>query len=220
MSSSKDYVYCSGPLFCPEEIGGMTAISKVLEAQGFATFLPHRDGLENYVMKFVNSPLNLNLFHSRALIDRAIFALDVYQIVERCQFFVFNMNGRVPDEGGVVEAAIAYAAGKPLVLYKNDARSAFNGSDNSMILGLAYSPIVSDINKIPQELHKVSKQLGKLGDSPYQGENIPPTMRETIKFGRQVWKILTTLNPKPEKQAALSELEQAITDLCLNPPSS
>lgn len=34
----KLYVYCSGPLFCPEEIGGMSAIAAVLEEAGFGTF--------------------------------------------------------------------------------------------------------------------------------------------------------------------------------------
>ncbi|MDA3896592.1 MAG: nucleoside 2-deoxyribosyltransferase [Desulfobacteraceae bacterium] len=142
-------VYCSGPLFCPEEIGSMTAISNVIENAGFQTFLPHRDGLEAYILKLVNSPVNINIFKSRDMVERAVFALDVFQVVKRCSAFVFNMNGRVPDEGGVAEAAIAFAAGKPVIIYKNDYRSVFNGCDNSMVSGLTFSAKINHINNIP-----------------------------------------------------------------------
>jgi len=77
----------------------MLAIAKVLEARGYETFLPQRDGLEPFVMGLVGSPWNVNAPRLRAPIDRAIFALDVYQIVERCSHLVFNMNGRVPTRG-------------------------------------------------------------------------------------------------------------------------
>lgn len=42
----------------------------------------------------------------REKIDRAIFALDVYRIAERCDYFVFNRNGRVPDEIGEQETSL------------------------------------------------------------------------------------------------------------------
>ena len=50
----RNRIYCSGPLFCAEEVGGMSAIAKVLEDAGFQTFLPHRDGMEAYIMRFGN----------------------------------------------------------------------------------------------------------------------------------------------------------------------
>jgi len=208
----KKYVYCSGPLFCPEEIGGMTAISSCLENQGYGTFLPHRDGLEAQVIKLVNSPVNVNIFNVRSLIDRAIFALDVYQIIERCDYFVFNMNGRVPDEGGVAETAIAFSAGKPIIIYKNDARTAFKGLDNSMITGLAYSTKVNKIEKIPGELEKVAERLLSLGENPYKGENLPPVMRKTVDFGRKVWKFTDALHRDQKKPDVLID---EISRLCM-----
>ena len=42
-------VYCSGPLFSPEEVGAMQAIADQLEKKGMSTFLPHRDGLESWL---------------------------------------------------------------------------------------------------------------------------------------------------------------------------
>jgi len=212
-----EYVYCSGPLFCPEEIGGMTAIANVLEEAGYGTFLPHRDGLEKYIMKMVDSPLNVNIFKSRNFIEKAIFALDVYQIVERCDYFVFNMNGRVPDEGGVSETAMAYAAGKPIVIYKNDFRSTFKGADNSMVSCLASSARVSEVKKIPMELKKVISRFKKLGESPYKGDNIPPVMQDTIKLGGKIWKVMGAVTKKG-KADLTTELADEIAEICKNHP--
>ncbi len=212
------YVYCSGPLFCPEEIGGMTAISNILEDHGYGTFLPHRDGLEAHVMKHINSPVNMNLFKISHLIDRAIFALDVYQVVERCEYFVFNMNGRVPDEGGVAETAMAYTAGKPIVIYKNDYRTTFKGKDNSMVTGLASSFMASNIKEIPNELKKAAERMNRFGQSPYNGENIPPVMKDTLKLGKNIWKVLKTLKIKSSQKEMSSELINEIADICKNHP--
>ena len=32
-----------------------------------------------------------------------VFALDMFQLLERCQSLVFNLDGRTPDDGSVVE---------------------------------------------------------------------------------------------------------------------
>jgi len=217
IDNKMEYVYCSGPLFCPEELGGMTAIANVLEEAGYGTFLPHRDGLEAYMMKLIDSPLNVNIFNSRDMVAKAIFALDVYQIIERCDYFVFNMNGRVPDEGGVAETAMAYSAGKPIIIYKNDARTTFNGSDNAMVSCLA-SARVSDIKKIPIELPKVIGRFEKLGESPYRGDNIPPVMRDTIKLGGKIWKVMEAVIPKKDKEKSVPELIKEIAEICKNHP--
>jgi nucleoside 2-deoxyribosyltransferase len=183
-------VYCSGPLFCPEEIAGMDAIAKVLEDAGYGTFLPHRDGLERYVLGFVNTPLNNNILKMRERIDHAIFALDVYQIVERCEYFVFNMNGRVPDEGAVAEAGIAFTIGKPVVLYKNDYRSTFSGRDNSMVLGLSVLKPVRDRKKLPPALLEAEEILNKqrASDIPV----LPARLSRVVGQGRKIWRFINT----------------------------
>lgn len=150
-------VYCSGPLFCAEEVGGMNAIAKVLEAAGHETFLPHRDGLEPYVMRFGDLPVPPGFGEIRKRIDQAIFALDVYELTERCDAVVCNLNGRVPDEGMIVEAALAFAAGVPLVLYKDDARAPFGGHDNSMLTGLAHGTVVRELTSIVAALEAAFK---------------------------------------------------------------
>mgnify|MGYP003981738111 CR=1 FL=1 len=49
---------------------------------------------------------------------------------------MLNINGRVPNEGTVVEAGIAWNAGKKIVIYKTDLRTLLKGSDNPLLSGL------------------------------------------------------------------------------------
>lgn len=203
-------IYCSGPLFCPEEIAGMTRIAQVLEDAGFATFLPHRDGLEAYVLPLANEPV-AQLPGGRTvtrMVNRAIFALDIFQIVERCDGLVFNMNGRVPDEGGVVETAVAFAAGKPLVIYKEDARSKVAGSDNAMLLGLA--PAFRTIDRVDAIPAALSELIERCPPSSYEGDAIPENMRRTLRLGRRVWSVVSRLDTheRAVPSALIDALEQ------------
>ena len=189
----KEHVYCSGPLFSPEERDTMAQIALTLEEAGYGTFLPQRDGVEAHVMKMVNSPLNINVFNIRKQIDRAIFSLDIYQLIERCDYIVLNMNGRVPDEGGLIEAAVAWSTGIPLLIYKNDDRTAFKGKDNSMITGLAVTEKVDDISQIPEALAKLKKKFGGKKETAASLEHLPAHVREAMAHGRKVDGILQKL---------------------------
>ncbi len=136
MSENRKRVYCAGPLFTDKEREEMEQIASTLEHAGYATFLPQRDGLE--LSKCVECLITQGIAsdEARRLTSRAIFALDVYQVLRRCDALVANLNGRVPDEGTVSEAAMAWARGKPVVGYKADSRTAFDGQDNPLVAGL------------------------------------------------------------------------------------
>lgn len=188
-------IYCSGPLFCAEEVGGMSAIAKVIEDAGFRTFVPHRDGLEAYVMRFGNSSFLSTLSLIRSQIDYAIFSLDVYELIERCDAAVCNLNGRVPDEGMIVEAALACAAGKPRVFFKDDARSPFGGYDNSMLTSLTRGKIIRRLKELPSALKQeisAKRDLATLSDdlqkSISYGKRISSVMEHLPKnFGKKKW---------------------------------
>ncbi|MFM0597018.1 MULTISPECIES: nucleoside 2-deoxyribosyltransferase [Paraburkholderia] len=148
-------VYCAGPLFNAAERAEMDSIAHTLEAAGFATFLPHRDGLEFARLKPELEKLGASVEEAARILDRAIFSLDTYQLLQRCDVVVANLNGRVADEGTVVEASLAWHAGKPLVLFKADARSMLGGSDNPMLGGLGDFRMVDQIAALPQAIHDV-----------------------------------------------------------------
>jgi len=147
-------IYCAGPLFNDPERHEMQRIAEALEQAGHETFLPHRDGLE--FSQLLPALLDIGVSQGRAdgILQRAIFSLDVYQLLVACQGVVVNLNGRVPDEGTVVEASLAWHAGKPLVLYKRDARTLLDGSDNPMLSGLGGFETVRAIHELPQALER------------------------------------------------------------------
>ena len=204
----KHRIYCSGPLFCAEEVGGMSAIAKVLEEAGFHTFLPHRDGIEAYIMKFGNSPLSSAIPAIRSRVDYAIFSLDVYELVERCDAVVCNLNGRVPDEGMIVEAAIAYAAGKPLVLFKDDIRAPFGGCDNSMLTSLVRGKIVKCLQEIPEALNK---EISKKAETATLSEDL----KKAILYGKRISSVMERLPKSTGKKKWSAEVITQVIDEAL-----
>ncbi|MFM0168256.1 nucleoside 2-deoxyribosyltransferase [Paraburkholderia sediminicola] len=145
-------VYCAGPLFNAAERTEMESIAATLEAAGLTTFLPHRDGLEFAKLKPELEKLGASVEEAAHMLDRAIFSLDTYQLLRCCDAVVANLNGRVADEGTVVEASLAWHAGKPLVLFKADARSMLSGSDNPMLTGLGDFDVVNQLSALPQAI--------------------------------------------------------------------
>ena len=197
-------VYCSGPLFSADELDAMRQIAAVLEESDYRTFLPQRDGLESLVMNSVDSYFANSIFMRplKALISRAVFSYDMYQIVERCDSFVFNMNGPVPDEGGVVETAAAFASGKPIVLYRNDLRGPLTGPGSLLLMGASYTfSVVSDIQEIPNVLKCLQEKMELRGPDWDTAAGLPPPVRKTIRLGRMVWRLVRTIGiPRPRNK--------------------
>ena len=142
-------IYCAGPLFNPKEREEMQEIASVLENTGYQVFLPHRDGLEfanifpNLLKKGITSQ------QAKEILNNAIFSLDVFHVTDS-QGLVLNINGRVPDEGAMVEAGIAWACNKTIVIFKNDSRSLLEGNCNPMILGLSDFSYIENYEDIPK----------------------------------------------------------------------
>jgi len=145
-------IYCAGPLFNNKEKEEMQEIASALEANGFEVFLPQRDGFEFFNLFSTFVDLGVPDTVARRVLNKAIFTLDVFKVLST-HGLVLNINGRVPDEGAMVEAGIAWNSGKKIVIYKDDARSLLNGNDNPLLLGLADFVVVSRIADIPQAFH-------------------------------------------------------------------
>lgn len=186
-----EYIYCSGPMFSPEELNTMASIAASLESAGYKTYLPQRDGIEvAKVMAMVNTPIiSGEIFRDIMIfVQKAVFAMDVYQVVERCSATVFNMNGRPADDGSISETGISFAVGKPIVIYKNDPRTEFNGLDNPLLTGLSYNwKYVTDIAKIPTNLAEMIVKVNAAGENLYL-KNPPPMVKKRWKLGKKFGK--------------------------------
>jgi nucleoside 2-deoxyribosyltransferase len=176
-------IYCAGPLFNSSERAEMEMLAETLEQAGFATFLPHRDGFLFGVLVpdlvKVGYPLNVAQWMAR----QAIFAFDVYQVLMGCDATVVNLNGRVPDEGAVVEGAIAWTAGKAVVLFKDDARSKIDGLDNPLVAGLGGFRLVNRSEDLPRAItHALTQHPPEMR----QWEALPATTRHLSQQGQRL----------------------------------
>jgi nucleoside 2-deoxyribosyltransferase len=173
-------VYCAGPLFNAPERREMLEIATQLERAGYETFLPQRDGLELSELE----PLITELAERRTASDvvhRAIFSFDVFKLLSWSDGVVANFNGRVPDEGTVVEAAVAWHADKALVIYKSDSRAAFAGRDNPMLTGLTGGQVVNNPADIvePREAQLAARRDGRLQHTLDIGSRIDAVRGQT-----------------------------------------
>jgi len=182
-------VYCAGPLFNSSERDEMTSISEVLVRGGHSVYLPHRDGMEFRLVREELIDRGWAGDVAGQFLHEAIFALDIYQLAIACDAIVWNQNGRVPDEGAVSEAAIAWTLGKPLIAYHDDARSMIAGRMNPLLAGLVDFTTVRSIPEIPAAL-MVECQRTSVPNIDIQC--LPPKLTIAIERGEALWSALRT----------------------------
>jgi len=161
-------------------------VSSESSGRGFEVYLRSRDGIGSVLSSSAGPECDSGHERQyRSVLESAAFALEVYQLVHRCDCLVFNMNGRVPDDGAAFLAAVAFAVGKPVVLYKRDHRTKLYGNDNAMISGLSFDfSTVKEPAKLPAE---VTRALGRCEESRY---GTPPLVKLNADLGRKVWESL------------------------------
>ncbi|HSD51579.1 MAG TPA: nucleoside 2-deoxyribosyltransferase [Candidatus Methylomirabilis sp.] len=199
-------IYCAGPLFNRPEREEMAEIARTLEGAGFSAFLPHRD---SFVFEEVHREFLRGGYDATAasrMIHQAIFWLDAYEVLKGSQGLVLNMNGRVPDEGAVAEAAMAWMAGKAIVLYKSDSRSLIQGDDNSLVLGLGNFVKVSTVPEIAYAFTQVFRRR-----RPEEASSIPQVVRKSVDAGRRLSKLLADCK-------SLADIVPVIVSLTRTPP--
>jgi len=140
-------IYCAGPLFNPKEQEEMRQIASELEESDYSVFLPQRDGLEFAKLFPCFSERGISSREGQLILNMAIFSLDVSEIMDS-DGLLLNMNGRVPDEGAMVEAGIAWSRNKVIIIFRSDTRSLIEGSCNPLVLGLSDFSLVSAYDEI------------------------------------------------------------------------
>jgi len=141
-------IYCAGPLFNPKEREEMSTIASVLKRAGYSIFLPQENGLKFAELLPALIEKNIHTEHATKMLNMAIFSLDVFEVMNS-DGLILNMNGRVPDEGAMVEAGIAWSHNKTVVIFKNDDRSLIQGNCNPLVMGLSDFEFVDKYEEIP-----------------------------------------------------------------------
>jgi nucleoside 2-deoxyribosyltransferase len=193
-------VYCSGPMFSHGDKWEQHAIATALEHAKFTTYLPQRDGIEvGKVMGLLNHPMlegTTIAQHVMLQVRKWVFALDMFQLLERCQSLVFNLDGRTPDDGSVVETAAAFAAGKPIVIFKTTPITMLAGADNPMVEGLSTSwSYVDTAAAVPKAVTTAVAGMAKQ-QYAYAG---PPNVAALMGEGKEVWDVLEGLRGLPRE---------------------
>ena len=202
-------------MFSPEDRWGMQQIATTCEAAGYLTYLPQRDGMElGPLVNLLRSHLFEVVLEATVLRNVGLwmmqlgFALDIYQLHGRCDGVVFNMNGRVPDDGSVMEASSAYTAGKPLVVYKETPVTLLSsGFDNPMIQGMAASwKYAGSMADLAPMLHAEFTRTASSDAYTF----VPPAhLKRVIELGAKVWagdEVVTFLRKLHGHQANAADL--------------
>ena len=199
-------IYCAGPLFNRAEQAEMAEIAAALEGAGFAVFLPQRDGLIFAELYREMRRGGYESNESQRMIQQAIFWLDTYQVIRGCEGILINLNGRVPDEGAVAEAAMAWMAGKVIVLHKSDVRSLLLGADNPLVSGLGGFVRVSTIPEIAYAFTQIfrTRRLGRPSERP-----LPPAVQRAVESGHRLSKVLASRPTPAEIVPAIVSLSRA-----------
>lgn len=141
-------IYCAGPLFNPKEREEMSTIASVLTRSGYSIFLPQENGLKFAELLPALIEKKIETENATKMLNMAIFSLDVFEVMN-ADGLILNMNGRVPDEGAMVEAGIAWSHNKTIVIFKNDDRSLIQGNCNPLVMGLSDFEFVDKYEEIP-----------------------------------------------------------------------
>lgn len=160
MEKTSFKIYCAGPIFNPSERKEMASIAQVLKDAGYTVFLPQEDGLEFTKLFPAFLKKGVELDKAKKLLNSAIFALDVFQIKDS-DGLLLNMNGRVPDEGAMVEAGIAWACQRPIVIFNSDHRTLLHGNSNPLVMGISNFESVNEFNDLPEAFDRKFSEIGE-----------------------------------------------------------
>jgi nucleoside 2-deoxyribosyltransferase len=212
MPTPRARVYLAGPMFSTGDKYEQTELDAALKKK-YDVHLPQRDGVEvASVMGLLNNPgLHGTLMLESLVINRMVVwvtriveALDVYQSVEGCQCVVLNLDGRVPDEGALVEATLAWSVGVPVVPFKTTPITELGINDNPMVNAICgWVPPWSTPADVVTAVDAAVKS-----PSSVDRDCMASGVQLLSQLGRAIWQIRRRRNwTPPDVQRAVAELQ-------------
>ena len=139
-------IYYAAPLFNDMELNKNERMKRQLKNKRYFVYLPQDEAGLAYEKIDDNNKMQIN---------KKIFESDV-KCIKKSDLLIFDLNGRVPDEGGCVELGMAYAWGIKCIGFKTDTRALdYTGDDNLMIEGCMNFKIARNL----EELEKMLKEI-------------------------------------------------------------
>ena len=131
--------YYAAGLFNEAERTFNLMVKEMLDQLGLETWFPQEDAgfLEDYMDQ------GMTLDQAR----HHIFTQNL-EAVEAADILIFNLDGRVPDEGACIEAGVAFGLDKKLIGIQTDFRAVEPGGNNLMIDGVLNYQIASSIEEL------------------------------------------------------------------------
>ena len=148
--------YASG-LFNEGERSFNLRVKAMLDELGFETWFPQEDAgfLEDYMEKGMTLDEARHFIFEQNL--EAVRASDV---------LIFNLDGRVPDEGACIEAGVAFGWDKRLIGLQTDFRAVEPGGNNLMIDGVLNYEIARGIDELRRMLTETAMSVDLRGSTP------------------------------------------------------
>lgn len=157
MHSNGLSAYYAAALFNEGERAFNLRVKALLDELGYKTWFPQEDSgfLEDYMDQ------GMTLAEAR----HHIFELNL-KAVRDADVVIFNLDGRVPDEGACIEAGVAFGWDKRLIGLQTDFRAVEPGGNNLMIDGILDYEIASNIDELRDMLSQSAPTVDLTGDAP------------------------------------------------------
>lgn len=126
--------YIAGPLFDEGERWWIESVEALVAAEGFETFLPHRD----------NPPKDETNVEAIFLNDK--------RGIDECDVVVASLNGIITDDGTAWELGYAYAKGKYLIGLHTDWRQRFEHEVVNLMLQCSLHQMVHSLPELRDAL--------------------------------------------------------------------
>ena len=143
-------IYYAAPLFNDMELNKNERMKRWLESKGYFVYLSQDEAGLAYEKIDDNNKMQIN---------KKIFESDV-KCIKKSDLLIFDLNGRVPDEGGCVELGMAYAWGIKCIGFKTDTRALdYTGDDNLMIEGCMNFKIARNLEELEKMLKEIAMEI-------------------------------------------------------------
>jgi nucleoside 2-deoxyribosyltransferase len=206
-SGAAQLIFVAGPMFTESERNEQLALTGLLENAGYQVYVAPRDGFEMLRLIDVMEDPDLQsdlLYMASLMVQKIGWCLEIAKLDE-CDGLLLNMNGRVPDEGAVMEASMAFTAGKAVVNYKDSSVTMWGLFDNPMVAALdgTWQPVRSPGQIVTAMQAALAAAPAASTVAPYRYAP-PPYLQDVIDLGQFV---------EANKEELQQALESATTDI-------